>query len=136
MQRGTSFTLATIFIAAVCAGFDLGMIPAWVSHGYLLLTLLTLVAYGLDKEKAERGEWRTTESLLHLMAAAGGWPGAILAQQLFRHKTRKPWFQAMTWFIVAAHIAFWSWAVAMHKVPWPKFIKTQAQPAARSTLLR
>jgi uncharacterized membrane protein YsdA (DUF1294 family) len=44
---------------------------------------------------------------LHFFELLGGWPGALLAQQCFRHKTRKVSFQLLFWMIVAAHQAFW-----------------------------
>ncbi|WP_147463771.1 DUF1294 domain-containing protein, partial [Pseudomonas amygdali] len=37
----------------------------------------------------------------------GGWPGALLAQQVFRHKTRKVSFQIVFWLIVLAHQVLW-----------------------------
>ncbi|MFZ5493406.1 MAG: DUF1294 domain-containing protein [Pseudomonadota bacterium] len=54
---------------------------------------------------ARRGAWRTPESTLHLLGLAGGWPGALLAQQLLRHKSSKPSFVAMFWVTVIANIA-------------------------------
>lgn len=38
----------------------------------------------------------------------GGWPGALIAQQKFRHKTRKVSFQVVFWAIVLVHQAFWA----------------------------
>ncbi|MFP5341147.1 MAG: DUF1294 domain-containing protein, partial [Gammaproteobacteria bacterium] len=38
---------------------------------------------------------------------AGGWPGALVAQQVFRHKTRKLSYQLTFWLIVVLHQAFW-----------------------------
>jgi uncharacterized membrane protein YsdA (DUF1294 family) len=125
--RVLSFFVATVFLAAACAAFDLRMVSPWVPIGYLAMSLLTMSAYGLDKEKAERGEWRTTEQLLHVLAVAGGWPGAILAQQLFRHKTRKPWFQSVTWLVIAAHIGIWTWAIMDHRLPLPKILGGQLE---------
>jgi uncharacterized membrane protein YsdA (DUF1294 family) len=46
-----------------------------------------LVAYGWDKHRAVNGSWRVPERTLHLVAFLGGWQGAYLGQQLFRHKT-------------------------------------------------
>ena len=49
------------------------------------------------------------EQSLHLLALAGGWPGAWAAQGLLRHKSRKASFRVPFWFTVVANIAFVSW---------------------------
>lgn len=55
----------------------------------LLVNLLTLLAFWIDKRRAEAGEWRVPEALLLRLALLGGWPAAKLAQIGLRHKTRK-----------------------------------------------
>ena len=37
----------------------------------------------------------------------GGWPGALLGQRRFRHKTRKRSYQLVFWLIGALHLAAW-----------------------------
>lgn len=71
----------------------------------LLLSLLTFFIYGFDKNAAETGRWRTAENTLHLLSLVGGWPGAWVAQRLFRHKVRKTSFMAGYWATVLAHMA-------------------------------
>jgi uncharacterized membrane protein YsdA (DUF1294 family) len=46
---------------------------------------------------------------LHLLSLAGGWPGALVAQRAFRHKTQKLSFKIVLWAIVAAHCAALAW---------------------------
>lgn len=70
---------------------------------YLLMSILTFLAYGNDKSKAERDLRRTPEATLHYMALFGGWPGAWIAQRIFRHKSKKAAFQNTFWFTVIAN---------------------------------
>lgn len=67
---------------------------------YSFLSLITFIAYAIDKLAARRGGERIRERTLHLLALCGGWPGALAGQWLFRHKTRKPSFQACFWLTV------------------------------------
>lgn len=76
---------------------------------YALMSAITFVVYALDKSRAARGGWRVREANLHALALLGGWPGALLAQQTFRHKRRKVGFMLITLLIVALHVAAWLW---------------------------
>jgi uncharacterized membrane protein YsdA (DUF1294 family) len=60
---------------------------------YLIITLLTFVIYAKDKSAAKKGSWRIPESTLHLLSLLGGWPGALIAQQTLRHKSKKQPFR-------------------------------------------
>ena len=67
--------------------------PRWVPALYLGASTVSFLAYAIDKSAAARGAWRISERTLHLLACAGGWPGALLAQQLLRHKSTKQAFR-------------------------------------------
>lgn len=69
----------------------------WVFAG---MSAMAFVMYGLDKWAAKRNARRTPENTLQLCALLGGWPGALLAQQVFRHKSSKRSFQVVFWFMV------------------------------------
>ena len=79
--------------------------PAWILAPYLGLSALSFLAYWLDKEAARAQASRTPESTLHLLALAGGWPGALLAQQLLRHKSAKAAFRRTFWGTVVVNVA-------------------------------
>ncbi|MDN6859826.1 DUF1294 domain-containing protein [Pseudomonas sp. CAN2814] len=79
----------------------------WFLLLYPVFSVLAFFAYWRDKRSAERNDWRTPEQSLHLLELLGGWPGAFLAQQVFRHKTRKLSFQMVFWAIVLLHQLFW-----------------------------
>lgn len=72
---------------------------------YLVASIVAFLAYALDKSAAKQGRWRIPESTLHVLGLACGWPGALLAQQLFRHKTAKPSFVSAFWSTVLLNFA-------------------------------
>ncbi len=78
-----------------------------VLFAYLGMSLLAFFIYAGDKASAKAGAWRTREATLHWIGFLGGWPGAILAQVMFRHKTRKASFQIVFMAIVALHVGLW-----------------------------
>ena len=94
--------------------------PPWLAGWVLALSLLAFVVYAFDKRAARTpGARRTPERTLHLIALAGGWPGALLAQRVLRHKNRKPAFQRVFWLTVVASLA----------LGW---VALRAQPSAAS----
>ena len=55
----------------------------------LILNLLALLLFGIDKAKAQRHAFRIPEAVLFEVALLGGSAGAILGMLLFRHKTKQ-----------------------------------------------
>lgn len=88
-----------------------GAYPLWfaVLGTYLSVSVLTFIAYAIDKSAAVKGNWRIPENHLHLLALFGGWPGAWLAQQSLRHKSRKPSFRVAFLFTVVLNCAVVGW---------------------------
>lgn len=80
------------------------------SAAYGFMSAVTFVAYSLDKHAARSGNRRTPEATLHLLELLGGWPGALVAQRLIRHKNVKVGYQVVFWLIGAIHVAGWSLA--------------------------
>lgn len=78
---------------------------------YAVASVITLAAFAWDKAAAARGGGRIPEAGLHLLELLGGWPGAILGALLFRHKTRKASYLAVTGAVVLLHLAGWWWAL-------------------------
>lgn len=88
-----------------------GILPPLLALLYATASALSYFLYLFDKAAAEKGAQRTPESSLHLADLLGGWPGALIAQQQFRHKTIKQPFQAIFWVMVALNIVSVAWLV-------------------------
>jgi len=78
--------------------------PLVIAAAYIGVSAFTFLAYALDKSAAERRSWRTSESTLHALSLAGGWPGALLAQQYLRHKSSKAEFRSVFWGTVVLNV--------------------------------
>jgi uncharacterized membrane protein YsdA (DUF1294 family)/cold shock CspA family protein len=100
---------AIAFLGFVGLAVFVGRLPIAVLALYLLASLLSFFAYAFDKLAAQRQQWRTRESTLHLFALFGGWPGALAAQRLLRHKSAKASFQLGYWFTVLLNCAALGW---------------------------
>lgn len=70
----------------------------------VVMSVACFIAYGLDKRQAKNGGRRVSERTLHLMAFLGGWPGAMIGQRQFRHKTQKVAFRIVFWIALGLHV--------------------------------
>jgi len=70
-----------------------------------VMSVVCFATYGLDKRRAGIGSRRVPEQTLHVLALLGGWPGALLGQRQFRHKTKKMSFLIVFWCVVVLHVA-------------------------------
>lgn len=66
-------------------------------------SVITIFVYRKDKLHAEQGRWRIEEFRLHALAIFGGWPGAYIAQRIFKHKLKHK-FQKETKAIIVAWV--------------------------------
>ncbi len=107
--RPTSPIIGTLAILAFASIYSLvevywGPVPLWVLFVYLGVSAITFGAYAIDKSAARMKQRRVAETSLILLGMLGGWPGAILAQQLLRHKTTKQSFRAVFWASVLINV--------------------------------
>ena len=81
----------------------------WTTRAYLVATVVFSVvafaAMGWDKRRAKRAQRRLREQDLHFFEFLGGWPGSLIGQRTFRHKTRKLQYQVAFWIVVTLHLA-------------------------------
>ncbi|MFB6610182.1 DUF1294 domain-containing protein [Agromyces sp. NPDC056379] len=103
LPSALSWTVLAVFAAALAVAVVAAGLPWWVPASYGVVSIVAVVAYGLDKRAAKRGAPRTSESVLLTVGVVGGWPGALVAQQLFRHKTRKRSFRRAFWLTVVVN---------------------------------
>lgn len=105
-QWGTASLFAIpAFLVLLLMGHVLGHPPRWIMWAYPAASAITFLAYAIDKSAAKRGAWRTSENTLHLLSLAGGWPGALVAQQVLRHKSSKVEFRSVFWVTVVMNVA-------------------------------
>ncbi len=102
--------LAMLFLGAVSVLVATGELPLVVLVAYGVLGAVAFGLYGADKSSARRGRRRVAESTLHTIALIGGWPGALVAQQVFHHKTIKQPFRTIFWLTALANVTAIAWA--------------------------
>jgi uncharacterized membrane protein YsdA (DUF1294 family)/cold shock CspA family protein len=112
-------TIACVFAIAIGIAWWLAKIPLYVVGIYAAMSLIAFAFYWRDKAAARTGQWRTPESTLHLVAALGGWPGALVAQDVLRHKLRKSAFQLAFWATVLINCAAMAWLVNLRVTSVP-----------------
>lgn len=80
------------------------MIPVILLAVYLVFNLAVFLVYRRDKQAAQQSERRVRESTLLWLAFLGGSAGAVLAQRLLRHKTRKEPFRSILLSIIVLQL--------------------------------
>lgn len=109
MNKILSLAAALTFAILVTASVTFNYTPFWLLAAYIVMSLITFAFYALDKSASISGRWRTKESTLHLLSLAGGWPGALFAQQILRHKSSKRMFITVLWITVLLNIIGFAW---------------------------
>lgn len=103
-------TVALFCTILVCLRL-LDEVPVMLLTAYGVFSVVAFLLYGADKSAAEKGEWRTPEATLHAISLVGGWPGALIAQRVFRHKTIKQPFRTIFWGTAIANCGMLAWFV-------------------------
>jgi len=110
---GIPLALATaaLFFTLLVGLLVLDEVTVMLLAAYGLFSGVAFFMYGADKSAAEQGRWRTSESTLHAIALVGGWPGALVARRVFRHKTTKQPFRTIFWVTVIVNCMALAWFV-------------------------
>jgi uncharacterized membrane protein YsdA (DUF1294 family)/cold shock CspA family protein len=102
-------TVAVIFFALILLLVFASKVPPLILGIYLAASVVTFIMYAVDKSAAKNDTWRTPESTLHWLSIIGGWPGALIAQQTLRHKSKKQSFRAVFWVTVFLNCGAFAW---------------------------
>ena len=114
------FLLAAAVVIALTAWLLAGQLNFDAFLAFLAaINLATFAAYLYDKSVAigRTRLYRVPETVLHVLALAGGTPAAFAGQKLLRHKSVKRPFRAWFWSIVLLQIAalsLWIWCSRRH----------------------
>jgi uncharacterized membrane protein YsdA (DUF1294 family)/cold shock CspA family protein len=95
-------------------------VPWTIAGIYIGLSILTFALYFADKRAAQSNRWRTPENTLLIIGLVGGWPGAAIAQQVLRHKTKKLSFRTRFWTTVILNVIAFvllAWYTSDHPIP-------------------
>ncbi len=110
---GAGVWLALLIAAGLICGLGVaahvGHLPLALPAVYGLMSLVCVLLYALDKAAATAGRRRIPEKRLHMVELLGGWPGALIGQQVFRHKTRKRGYQFAFRLCIVLNLAALAW---------------------------
>ncbi|HEU4653393.1 MAG TPA: cold shock and DUF1294 domain-containing protein [Steroidobacteraceae bacterium] len=107
-----SIFVSTLFLIGVAALTLSRKLPWFVPLIYVALSGIAMFAYAFDKSAAMNRRWRAQESTLLMIGLLGGWPGAWIAQRIFRHKTQKTSFRFAFLFTVLVNAGVLVWVVS------------------------
>jgi uncharacterized membrane protein YsdA (DUF1294 family) len=113
-RRSKNYVVYGVLAAAASVGLFLLLENStdwrWYINWLIAGSAVTFVIYGLDKAFSKTGAPRVPEIILHLLALAGGFVGALLGMLVFRHKSN---FKAHPLFlpIIIAGGALWTYAI-------------------------
>ena len=111
LSSSVQIAITYLVLVAVSALFaeSSKVMLAW----YLVIGVVTFFVYAKDKRAAINGNWRVPEKTLHIFSVAGGWLGALIAQDKLRHKTQKQPFRAIYWLTVVINVAAFVWTLTL-----------------------
>ena len=108
-QRTRSLIIAAAFLGLIGLSVIAGKLPFALFGVYLAASVLAFLAYAADKSAAQKNAWRISERTLHMLGLVGGWPGALIAQQVLRHKSKKASFRTLFWATVFINCGVLAW---------------------------
>ena len=108
-QKMAAIIISCTFLILVAGLVLLNKLPPIILGFYIVVSVITFGLYAQDKSAAKKGNWRTSETTLHLFSLFGGWPGAAVAQSQLRHKSKKVSFRVKYWLTVVINCGVLGW---------------------------
>lgn len=71
---------------------------------WIFISLITYIAYLIDKERAKKGQWRIKEKHLLLLSVFMGSIGGLMGLYVVRHKTKHWYFIVINWLSFSLHL--------------------------------
>jgi len=105
-ERLGTVIVVSLFFLVLFLGTRIIPLPLWILALYGISSGITYWLYVMDKVQAQQRVRRIPEDTLHFLELAGGWPGALLAQEYRRHKTVKASYQRVFWLMVGGNLVF------------------------------
>lgn len=104
-----ALTFAVVFLIFMAGAVFASKLPLAVLGFYLACSVVAFIVYWWDKSSARISSWRIAENTLHMFGLVGGWPGALIAQRVLRHKSKKESFQRTFWVTVIVNCILLGW---------------------------
>jgi len=104
MHKKLLILLAIIYVLAVFYFYTIQWLPGWSLILIAAINLLSVVFYGMDKLAAIKHWQRTPEKHFHGLALLSGWPGSLIGQILFNHKTTKVSFRRSFYMMIFLNV--------------------------------
>lgn len=102
--------IATVYVGLVVYFQSIQRLPAWSIYWLIGVNVLSFICYGIDKLAAIKQWQRTPEKHFYIFALFSGWPGSVIGQLIFNHKTTKVsfrrWFYSMVIFNISAVLMY------------------------------
>lgn len=105
-MKSITLLLAAISYAVLAIYYQsMQRLPIWSIYYLFAINLISFICYGIDKLAAVKKWQRTPEKHFYALAFFAGWPGSILGQLVFNHKTAKASFRYRFYFMTIMNVA-------------------------------
>ncbi|MCB1684690.1 MAG: cold shock and DUF1294 domain-containing protein [Pseudomonadales bacterium] len=104
--------ISSMFMMLLLTAVTADLLPPELLGLYFVTGTLAFIMYWYDKSAARTSRWRTAENTLHFVDLLGGWPGSLIAMEVFRHKSRKASFQRIFWVTVMVNCGVLAWLIS------------------------